>query len=148
MNKDIPFNLYKQIHAVIPILCVDAVILCEGKILLFKRINEPVKGQYWFPGGRVLKGETFKEAVMRKVRQEAGIEVKIVKQLGTEETMFNTGPFGGNTHTVNIVYLAVPKGKSKPKLDDQHDDFQWFSEIKREFHPYVKKYIKLAKKSI
>ena len=146
MNKDIPINLYKQIHAVMPILCVDVVILYEGKALLCKRTNEPVKGQYWVVGGRVFKGETLKEAVIRKVQQEAGIEVKIIEQLGVEETMFDTSPFGGDTHTVNAVYLAVPKGKSEPKLDSQHEEFKWFSTIKKDFHPYIKKYIRLAKK--
>ncbi len=41
----------------------------------------------------------------------------------------------------------VNQKKSKPKLDDQHEEFKWFSTIKKDFHPYIKKYIRLAKKT-
>ena len=44
MNKDIPIKLYKQIHAVMPILCVDVVILYEGKVLFAKGQTNRSKG--------------------------------------------------------------------------------------------------------
>jgi len=147
MHKDIPLALYKKIHQSMPVPCVDVVILHEGKFLLCKRTNEPVKGQWWLVGGRVQKGETLEEAVVRKVKQEAGFEVNVIKQLGAEETIFETGPFGWPTHTVNVIFLAVPKGKVILKVDDQHEESQWFQTVKKDFHPYVKKFIKLAKKA-
>lgn len=49
----IPENDYKKILSTMPILCVDLIIFFDGKCLLLKKKNEPAKGQYWFPGGRV-----------------------------------------------------------------------------------------------
>ena len=64
----IPKGDYEKILEVLPILCVDCVISHNGKCLLLRRINEPAKGQYWFPGGRVNKNEKIKDASLRKAR--------------------------------------------------------------------------------
>lgn len=129
-----------------PIPCVDIVIKQNGKILMGKRTNKPVKGFWWFPGGRINKGETLEEAAIRKIKQEIGIDVKKVKQLGVEETIFkNDGPFGWTTHTINIVFLVEFKKDEKIILDEQHSEFKWFLKIEKDFHSYLKKFIKLAK---
>ena len=65
----IPKEFYKEILKVIPIVCVDIVICnSKGLYLLVKRKNEPLKGWWWVVGGRVLHGETAKEAAARKIR--------------------------------------------------------------------------------
>ena len=38
--------------------------------LLVERASEPVKGVWWWPGGRILKGETFFDAASRKQRKQ------------------------------------------------------------------------------
>ncbi len=143
-HKNIPDKLYREIHKTMPIPCVDFVLLQDGKVLLGQRTNEPAKGLWWFPGGRVQKGETLEEAVERKARQELGIEVKAVKKLGVDETIFDKGPFGWPTHTINVVFLAKPKGRMKLVLDDQHSEFRWLSPKKSGLVRYVRKYIALA----
>ena len=59
----IPNDFYRQIVDVLPILCVDLIIIKNGKYLLVKRKNKPFKGIYWSPGGRVLKGEKITRAI-------------------------------------------------------------------------------------
>ena len=59
----IPKLEYKAILANIPIVCVDLIIINDGKFLLLKRDNEPAKGEFWFPGGRILKLETIKNGI-------------------------------------------------------------------------------------
>jgi colanic acid biosynthesis protein WcaH len=143
-QKEIPIKLYKQIHASMPIPCVDAVVVDGGKALLFRRTNQPAKGQYWFPGGRVYKGETLKEAVLRKVKEETGLDVKIISQLGNEETIFAEGPFDGPTRTINTVFLVKLKKGDVIKIDSQHDDLKWVNKAPRESHTYIKKFIRAA----
>ena len=58
----IPSSLYEKIVKVMPIASVEAIIQNENSILFMKRNNPPVKNQWWFPGGRVRKGETLKQA--------------------------------------------------------------------------------------
>ena len=50
-------DLYKDIIKSVPILCVDILINLDDKYLLIKRNDNPLKGEWWVPGGRVLLGE-------------------------------------------------------------------------------------------
>jgi colanic acid biosynthesis protein WcaH len=141
----VPTALYKKIHASIPIPCVDIVVLNnEGQVLLCHRTNKPAEGIWWFPGGGVLKGETMKEAVLRKVKEETGLTVKIIKKLGNDETMFPDGPFGGPTHTINTVFLAVAKKGGVIQVDQQSDEVKWFTKLPKNSPAYIKKFYKLA----
>ena len=128
-----------------PIACVDIVIIFDKKFLLAKRKNKPARGQWWMPGGRVLKNETMENASTRKAREETGLSVKIIKRLGVDETIFPDGPFGSPTHTINAVFLSEPLSPvNGVKLDEQADEFKWFSKIENNWHPHVKKFLRLA----
>ena len=54
-----------QVVAHLPIVCVDAIVVKGGKVLLIQRLTEPVKNELWFPGGRLRKSETFEDAAVR-----------------------------------------------------------------------------------
>jgi 8-oxo-dGTP diphosphatase len=60
----------------VPIRCVGAVITdASGRLLLIRRANEPGRGLWSLPGGRVEPGESDAEAVVREVREETGLVV-------------------------------------------------------------------------
>jgi 8-oxo-dGTP diphosphatase len=54
----------------------------NNKILLVKRGTVVFKGYWALPGGRVDSGETIEQAVVREVKEETGLDVKIVKKIG------------------------------------------------------------------
>lgn len=141
--KKIPTNIYKNICGLIPIVCVDLVIRCRKKFLLGFRKNKPAKNKWWFIGGRIFKGETLKQAVIRKAKEEAGIHIDNMKLMGTEETMFRNGPFNSPTHTINIIYLIKIKPNKLIK-DGQHTQLCWFSKINKNWPKYIKKYLALT----
>jgi ADP-ribose pyrophosphatase YjhB (NUDIX family) len=58
-----------------PIASVEAVIVQDDSLLFLKRNNPPVKDQWWFPGGRVRKGETLEQSLLREVKEETGLKV-------------------------------------------------------------------------
>ncbi len=64
-----------------PIAGVAAVIFKGDEILLTRRGNPPGKGLWGLPGGVVELGETVREAVVREVREECGIEVEPIRLL-------------------------------------------------------------------
>jgi len=122
----IPEEEYTRIQAVLPILCVDCLIIHEQKCLLLRRTKEPAKGQYWFPGGRVFKGETIQNAALRKAREEVSLDCSFERIIKVEESIFerNEG-MNCDIHTVNVCCQLSTQQTCYVRMDASHDDFIW-----------------------
>jgi len=139
--------LYAQIKDHVPVLCVDILVVCAGKVLLMRRLNEPVKGHWWTPGGRVHKWERLAEAAVRKLREETGISIKesaLSYQLGVVEAMY---PEQGS-HTPTVVFSVYLEQFPSVVMDSQNDLCLWWNGSKSDvrLHPYVTATIKLLGK--
>jgi len=137
----LPAPLYKTIYSLVPIVCVDILIHRPGAFALGLRMEEPARGQWFPPGGRVYKGETLKQAARRKLREEIGLNAPQSQFtcLGVWETMFKTSSLGGSKHTVNVVFAFDLGKRTLPPLDRRHHaQLRWFSVPGRSWHPYVK----------
>jgi ADP-ribose pyrophosphatase YjhB (NUDIX family) len=63
--------------------CVGAVITrADGRVLLIQRGNEPGRGLWSLPGGRVEPGESDEQAVAREVAEETGLTVTVGELAG------------------------------------------------------------------
>jgi ADP-ribose pyrophosphatase YjhB (NUDIX family) len=71
--------LYCQILECMPIASVEVVIVIDHSLLFLRRRNIPAKGQWWFAGGRIRKGESFEQALRREVKEETGLEISAYK---------------------------------------------------------------------
>ena len=132
---------YKQVYRAAPIFCVDLVAVCDNEFLLGKRTNEPERGKWFLPGGRVFKMESLENAVARKAKEELGIRVtrKDVSFLMLGTVMSNTAAFSKDQfHAIIGVYKIAIKKKELVKPDAQHSELKWFSRIQSNWHPYVK----------
>ena len=58
-----------------PIVGVGAVVIDGTKVLLVRRGNEPLKGEWSLPGGALEVGETLQQGVVREVFEETGVTV-------------------------------------------------------------------------
>ncbi len=58
-------------------MAVGAVVLDAGRVLLVRRGQEPLKGQWSLPGGAVELGETLESALTREVREETSLDVVV-----------------------------------------------------------------------
>lgn len=58
------------------------IIFPEERILLVKRLTVPFRGYWALPGGKLDAGEHADHAVVREVKEETGLDVKIVRKIG------------------------------------------------------------------
>jgi ADP-ribose pyrophosphatase YjhB (NUDIX family) len=49
----------------------------DGRVLLLRHRLWPAAGQWGFPGGFARRGETFQETIVREVREETGLTVRV-----------------------------------------------------------------------
>ena len=121
----IPDDLYKKFIENLPILCVDIVIQgSNGSILLIKRNNEPLKGEWWVLGGRIQHGESAIGAAKRKVFEEVGIKLDSVEFIGYYEDEYEKNVFQNKCsyHTLSLVFMANVESEIKISLDKHHSN--------------------------
>ena len=118
-------DLYARIVRQMPIPCVDLYVLDdEDHLLMVKRRNEPAAGEWWFPGGRVLFGETRQEAAERKLKEECGLVGKFRSFVGTFDAILLV-PDNGISHAITTVVFLRVSSRQTVVLDEQSSDYRW-----------------------
>ena len=123
-------ELYGRIKEVLPIPCVDLIIIQEGKILVMLRNNEPGKDLWFAPGGRVLRGEILDEAVYRVLLKETGLKPLSISQVGT---MVHKWP---EVQTIT-TYYRVDVEDEVVSMNEEHRAYRWITGVPDELHPYL-----------
>ena len=101
-----------------PLLGVGAIILRDRRILLVRRANPPLQGEWSIPGGLVETGETTKEAIIREVREEASLEVEPGRLVEVFERILRDKESRVRYHFVLIDYLCrIISGEAKAGSD-------------------------------
>lgn len=108
--------------------CVGAVVVHERRLLLVRRGQEPGRGLWSVPGGRLEPGETVAEGCVREVLEETGVRVVAGAVVGTVE---RPAP-DGSTYVIDDLDCAVapgaetgPDGLPALAARDDADDAVW-----------------------
>lgn len=105
-----------------PRLTVDGVIIEKGKILFVRRNIEPFK-EYWvLPGGHVEYGERVEDALVREMKEELGVSVRIKKLIG----VYSDPKRDPRGHTVTAAYL-IERERGEIILDFEASEFKFVS---------------------
>lgn len=141
-NSWITDDDWEKIVANVPIVSVDLLVRYEGGILFGKRANEPARGYWFVPGGRVHKCETRREAVYRVAREEIGVSVEIVESLGAFEHIYDTSDVDSvdtKHYLANGYVVDVVSGQLQ--TDNQHSDLRAFQSTPDPLHENVRAYL-------
>jgi colanic acid biosynthesis protein WcaH len=139
----IPAKTFAECLDRLPQVCVEVVVTHDGGVLLAQRANPPAEGEWFWPGGRLYKGERLDGAARRVVGEELGLAVELDGRLGVEEHFWEAAaPDGADSrHTVNVVYEVSPADGLDVTLDDQHDDWRLLRAPDPDLHEYVRRYV-------
>jgi 8-oxo-dGTP diphosphatase len=87
-----------------PILAVGGVVIHEGRVLLIRRGQPPMEGRWSIPGGIVELGETIADAVMRELKEETGIGVRVLDLIEIYEKVTHDEASAAQYHFVILDY--------------------------------------------
>ncbi|MFA5994042.1 MAG: NUDIX domain-containing protein [Parcubacteria group bacterium] len=100
---------------------VYGVIIKDGKILLSKQWDG-----FDFPGGKIELGEDIKSALIREVKEETGMDVKVGRVVACENSFYKTLPGdsrkGDALHSMLVYYLCeIVSGELSIENIDIHE---------------------------
>lgn len=112
--------------------CVDVVFVHQQSVLLVKRARLPRKS-WWMIGGRMVPGESPRQAAQRKAASEAGLNLDADRLVfvGVYSTRFayrHQPPHHHGSHTVNLTYCIRLTEVEMAQLSfnaSEHDGWQW-----------------------
>ncbi len=89
-----------------PIVGVGGILFQDERVLLVRRGREPARGQWSIPGGAVDTGETLRQAVVREMMEETGIQAEPVALVKILDRIFRDDRGRVAYHYVLVDFLC------------------------------------------
>lgn len=108
---------------------IGILMLRQGKILLGKRHDDPVKadsalrgeGTWTMPGGKLHYGETFEEGAAREVLEETGIKLNSAQVIGVNNDK------NEHAHFITLAMMSEDfEGEAEVMEPDEITEWKWF----------------------
>lgn len=103
-----------------------AFIVRDKKVLVVQRNEKEKYPMKWeFPGGKLLEGEKFDEALIREMKEELDLNVNVIQELGSVE-------YDTDDLIIMVMFIIVEGDVSKIKLKTHKDmKFVTYDELKK-----------------
>lgn len=103
-----------------PVIGLGGVTLLEDRVVLIRRANEPLQGEWSIPGGKLELGETMAECVRRELREETGLDVYVGELIEAFERIFRDADGRARYHYVILdFYCRFQSGQPVAGADAQ-----------------------------
>lgn len=84
-------------------ICIE-----DNNLLVIDKIKGPYRKRYDLPGGSLEEGESLLAGFHREMKEETGLKVKVVNQIGTVDFQFPS-KFKEYTHVHHIAVFTLLK---------------------------------------
>ncbi|MDO5672738.1 MAG: (deoxy)nucleoside triphosphate pyrophosphohydrolase [Actinomycetaceae bacterium] len=101
------------------IFVVGAVVLVDGRILVCRRASHKSNAGLWeFPGGKISEGEAPSDALVREIREELGVHIRVGELLDRSQTLVEES-------TVDLAVYWATLLSDPPVASTDHDELRW-----------------------
>lgn len=115
-------------------ITVKGIVVYEGKTLIMKRVRPSSDGLgYWeLPGGGLEYGENPHQALVRELKEETNLDIKILKPVHTFTAIRK------DYQTVGIGFLCIPTN-NHVKISHEHTEYRFVDEkeLKNLLNPQI-----------
>lgn len=95
-----------------------AIIIHNNKMLITQRGEDSDHPFQWeFPGGKVNRGETNQECIVREIREELDVDVEVLEKMVAVE-------FDYGFKKIKLIPFLCSSANRELKLNEHHD-FKW-----------------------
>ena len=108
-----------------PVCAVGAIVFRGSAVLLIRRAKPPAEGKWSIAGGVVRLGETLEAAVVRELREEAGMEVRPVAVGKVIDRIYLDSEGKVAYHYVIVDYVCEA-GPGQPRAGSDASDAGFF----------------------
>ncbi|MEE2721809.1 MAG: NUDIX hydrolase [Pseudomonadota bacterium] len=107
-----------------PVCGVGVVCLKDDQVLLVKRAKPPITWQWSIPGGGQELGETTREAALRELKEETGVDAELIGLIDVIDTVREDEEGRIQFHYTLVDFAAIWRS-GEPVADDDVSDAQW-----------------------
>ncbi|HWG57434.1 MAG TPA: NUDIX hydrolase [Candidatus Acidoferrales bacterium] len=110
-----------------PVVGVGGIVISSGRVLLVRRVNAPLAGDWSIPGGAVEPGEPLAAAVRRELAEETGTDVRVLSVVEVFERIDLDAAGKPRFHFVVLDYLCELLG-GEPRAGSDVGEIAWASQ--------------------
>jgi len=151
----VPNPIYREMDMSQVKTCHDVYIKVENSklepgLLLVRRREEPAEGLLWPVGGKILRGVKTEESLRIKAKQEVGLDLEKIIELGFARFFSNKDPLGHERGTDAFGHNYYAIGIGKIKLNKLHEDptiitpEMYNDKFRDNLHPYMNEFMDKA----
>ena len=107
-----------------PVCGVGVVCLKDDQVLLVKRAKPPITWQWSIPGGGQELGETTREAALRELKEETGVDAELIGLIDVIDTVREDEEGRIQFHYTLVDFAAIWTS-GEALADDDVSDAQW-----------------------
>ncbi|HEV3205799.1 MAG TPA: NUDIX hydrolase [Terriglobales bacterium] len=109
-----------------PLVGVGAIIIEDGRVLLVKRGQAPLAGEWSIPGGVLELGETLRQAAVREAREETCLTVETADLLGVYDRVLRDEAQRTHYHYVLVDFLCR-RVEGEARASGDAAEVRWFT---------------------
>lgn len=107
-----------------PFLAASVAVFREGRVLLASRTRPPLGDVFTLPGGVVETGETLADAALRELREEVGVEARLIGFVAPAEVIERDAD-GRVKHHFVVAAHAAWWASGEPQPGPEAGEVRW-----------------------